>query len=314
MLQHVTAPTREFTRIRNAQIWDDEISDSAFRLLVRAASLAPAKARTTTVTDLTAGLSVGRIAGDRARKCLTRAGLLHSLRWRSPEGRLRTESLLSDVPLTEDEGRRLLTEHFERLEGGGGSDDAPPDAGEQQPGEPADRSPGTALPKEERLGEANTPPSRSHVDLAPPLTPLPERAEAERVLRSLRQVDPRLHLGAAEVARLAPLAAEWLARGVGSEAMRYALTAGLPRALKSAAGFLRYRLLAKAPVDLFGPAAGAGAVAPLLDCERCERPFRSLVGEERCGACRRAAPVRSAEAPRGVVGWRERVAQLGGAG
>lgn len=121
------------------------------------------------------------------------------------------------------------------------------------------------------------------------------------MLLSLRQTDARLVLGAAEVGRLAPLAAEWLARGVSSAGLVHALTAGLPQVVKCPAALLRCRLQDKMP-----QAPRRDEVA-LVDCTGCERAFRPVTGEQRCGSCRHgdatAAPVR--------VGWRERVALAG---
>lgn len=82
MLRHVIAPARDFTQISNEQIWNDELSDTAFRLLVRALALPPAKARATTVTELAHAAwaadgspLTGRASSSRAPVCCTaRAG------------------------------------------------------------------------------------------------------------------------------------------------------------------------------------------------------------------------------------------------
>lgn len=141
MLTHVIAPTRDFTQISNVLVWDDDLSDTAFRLLVRALALGPAKARTTTVTALAAGLSGGRISTDRARRQLGRAGLLHSTRRRGTDGRVRTESLLSNVPLTTDEARRVFDAHPEIV--GRGTAGRRPEAGKRTRGAPTARASGT---------------------------------------------------------------------------------------------------------------------------------------------------------------------------
>lgn len=39
MLRNVVAPERDFTQISNTQVWDGNLSDTAFRLLVRAVPL-----------------------------------------------------------------------------------------------------------------------------------------------------------------------------------------------------------------------------------------------------------------------------------
>lgn len=163
MLRHVSAPTRDFTRIRNSQIWDDDLSDSAFRLAVRGQALTETKAARTTVTELADGLTGGRVTAARARKNLAHAGLLHHTRWRGRSGQIRSESLLCDEPMSEKDAERLFAAHFaqlERLERLDQSDDEP-DAGGREDGEAEAPSPGTVLPEEERLGEDETSPSRS---------------------------------------------------------------------------------------------------------------------------------------------------------
>ncbi|MFI6445239.1 hypothetical protein [Kitasatospora sp. NPDC050543] len=317
MLRHAIAPSRDFTQISNAQAWDDSLSDAAFRLLVRGMALPPSHARSTTVTELAAGLTGGRITADRARRQLARAGLLHCTRWRNATGQVRTESLLSNVPLSAAEAERYFAEHLGQQQRCG----RPPGAGGRGCGEAALRASGTALPAGETSGKGETSPlpvpssaprprAAPEWEVGPAGFPLPmeasaEAAEAERVLTSLRRSDPRLVLGAAEVGRLAPLAAEWLARGVSSAGVLHALTAGLPQQIKSPAALVRCRLREKTPAPV--------QVMPLVACEGCERAFRPVGGESRCGACRRegaAAPAGGGERR----GWRERVALAGRAG
>lgn len=308
MLTHAIAPTRDFTQISNALVWDDELSDSAFRLLVRALALGPAKARTTTVTALAAGLAGGRITTDRARRQLTRAGLLHTTRRRGAAGHVRTESLVSNVPLSADEAARLFDEHVEQRDSDGN-----PGAGKRTRGTSSVRASGTVPPGV--TPEVNTSPLPS-----PPTdeaaAPAAGSAEAERILLELRKVDPRLTLGAREVRRLAPLAAEWLARGVSAAGLRSALTSGLPTPVKSPAAILRWRLTEKMP-DEAGPSTPASA-AP-VSCDGCDRAFRPVNGEQRCGDCRTAAAAavvataattHEKREPR-RVDWRALVAQVG---
>ncbi|MFF1904927.1 hypothetical protein [Kitasatospora sp. NPDC058218] len=304
MLLHAIAPSRDFTQIANSLVWDDELSDSAFRLLVRALALGPAKARTTTVTALAAELAGGRITTDRARRQLTHAGLLHTTRRRVAAGQVRTESLVSNVPLDAAEAERLFDEHFEHARREG--DDNPPGAGKRTRGTSSVRASGTALP--------GVTPGVNTSPLPPPPAPEsascePEFVDAERALLDLRRIDPRLTLGAREVRRLAPLAAEWLARGVSSAALRAALTSGLPEQVKSPAALLRWRLEGKMPARV-----EPGTVATPVPCDGCDRAFRPVDGEQRCGSCRTEAAARTAvdadTAPR-RADWRTLVAQVG---
>ncbi|MGV9268544.1 hypothetical protein ACWDRR_28195 [Kitasatospora sp. NPDC003701] len=317
MLLHAIAPSRDFTQIANSLVWDDELSDSAFRLLVRALALGPAKARATTVTALAAGLAGGRITTDRARHQLADAGLLHTTRRRGAAGQVRTESLLSNVPLGAAEAERLFDEHFEHARRDG--NDNPPGAGKRTRGTSSARASGTALPGVKT--RVNTSP------LPPPPAPEPASdgpgfasdgpgfasdkagfAEAERALLELRRIDPRLTLGAREVRRLAPLAAEWLARGVSSAALRAALTSGLPDQVKSPAALLRWRLEGKLPAR-----AEPGTVAAPASCDGCDRAFRPVDGEQRCGSCRTEAaarPTAGTPADPRRVDWRALVARV----
>ncbi|MET9618335.1 hypothetical protein [Kitasatospora indigofera] len=313
MLRHVIAPSRAFTQIANSHVWDENLSDSAFRLLVRALALPPARARATTVTELAAGLSGGRITADRARRQLTAAGLLHCARRRSATGQVRTESLVSNVPLDPAAAERLFAGHLA---------DAAPGAGGRNPGAAAPRASGTALPAGGTPGQGKTsphpvPPAAAGSAAPAPSPPGPQAAdvdavEAERVLLALRRNDPRLVLGAAEVARLLPLAAEWLARGVSPAGLLHALTAGLPAQVKSPAALVRCRLTDKMPT--------AVRPLPLLDCADCERAFRPLGTERRCAPCRQRGAARQRQGDVTLVGatgtgaragWRERLAALG---
>ncbi|MDH6113368.1 hypothetical protein P3T36_001752 [Kitasatospora sp. MAP12-15] len=318
MLRNVIAPSRDFTQIANALVWDANLSDAAFRLLVRALALPDSRARSTTVTALAAGMSGGRVTMDRARRQLTKGGLLHCTRWRNDLGHVRTESLVSNVALNAAEAAEFFADHLEdgsgggNVGGGGGSASGGPDAGRRESGVAAPPDTGTDLPEVVTLVEKNTSP----LPVPPPVSSdSPQAAEAERVLRSLRRTDPRLVLGRTEVARLVPLAAEWLARGVETEGLRHALTAGLPQFIKSPAGLVRCRLREKMPEP--DPAVPALAlVEALVSCAGCERAFRPVTGEQQCGSCRQERSAAAVPAGGGTAGpgpgpgpgWRERIA------
>jgi hypothetical protein len=297
MLRHVIAPTRAFTQIANSHIWDDDLSDSAFRLLVRALALSGDAARKTTVTELAAGLTGGRITADRARRQLRMKGLLHSTKWRSATGQVRSESLVSSVALRVEEAEELFAER----RGVGG-----PGAGAREVGPPVSSSPGIALPTGETLGDNTSSPlpvPEPPGSPEPPADPDGRLQLAERVLLSLRTIDARLVLGSRDVARLAPLAAEWLAKGVSVAGLRHALTAGLPVPVKCPAGLMRNRLQEKMPAHELDELPVNLAV-----CADCERPFRLVAGENRCASCRTAAAAQQAREPEPVrPGWRERM-------
>jgi hypothetical protein len=308
MLRHVSAPVRDFTQIPNAPIWDDDLSDAAFRLLVRSVAMPGNQARGTTVTQVAAGLGCGRITADRARRQLQRGGLLHVTKWRSTTGQVRSESLISNVPLSEAEAEQLFAAHFTRADDrriGGPTPPAspPPDAGPRRPRPPVTPCPGIALPTGGTQA-GNTPPSlpapTSAASSEPAPDPAPDpsdavrTAAAEQALLSLRRHNPHLHLGAKDVKALAPLATEWLLRGVPTESLCSALASGLPAKLYSPRALLRRRLLDKMPpaptfaeqARLAAPPKIPAPARRLTDCRGCERPFRPLSDEIRCRTCR----------------------------
>ncbi|MFD9864801.1 hypothetical protein [Streptomyces alboflavus] len=107
------------------------------------------------------------------------------------------------------------------------------------------------------------------------------RAKAHGVLARLGRTDSRLTLSAADCDALAPMAAEWLARGAGEAQLVGALAAGLPPQVAHPYGFVRARLLSKLP-----------PVPPLsspyvVECTVCGEPgeFAELPGGL-CGGCR----------------------------
>ncbi|MEV5316992.1 hypothetical protein AB0K92_04825 [Streptomyces sp. NPDC052687] len=118
----------------------------------------------------------------------------------------------------------------------------------------------------------------------------PTRSRAHIFLAALGRAAPALSLSEAECARLAPLVAEWFARGADEEAVRHALTSGLPSPVHHPAALLRTRLTGKLP-----PPPPPRPPRRVLECAGCGLPGRpeALPGG-RCGACRgERAPARS---------------------
>ncbi|MGW3914311.1 helix-turn-helix domain-containing protein [Streptomyces sp. NPDC005070] len=108
---------------------------------------------------------------------------------------------------------------------------------------------------------------------------------ATALLASLRRQDPRLLLSERDVHRLAPAVSAWLERGVAPEAVRAALTTGLPREpLRHPAAVLSHRLTESLPPPT--PAAPATTRPhPLQNCDGCDRAFRAPA-PGRCLHCR----------------------------
>ncbi|MFF2025544.1 helix-turn-helix domain-containing protein [Streptomyces sp. NPDC058171] len=131
----------------------------------------------------------------------------------------------------------------------------------------------------------------------PPPPPLPSPTthaphlhdQAAELLASLRTADPRLTLAQRDVRRLAPAVATWLERGTHPDAVRTALTTGLPaERLHHPGGFVAYRLAALLPPPLPRHRTGPPAPPPLQNCEGCDRAFRAP-HPGRCPHCRSKA-------------------------
>ncbi|MFJ9621131.1 MarR family transcriptional regulator [Streptomyces sp. NPDC101181] len=110
---------------------------------------------------------------------------------------------------------------------------------------------------------------------AAPVTDSP----AYLALAQLGRRDHRLTLSADDCAALAPQAAEWLDRGVNTDYLVAALTAGLPAHVDCPSRFVRRRLTDKIPPRLpttpnTAPSAPAPARRILMECTGCGRPGR----------------------------------------
>ncbi|MFA3873736.1 helix-turn-helix domain-containing protein [Streptomyces sp. MMCC 100] len=112
------------------------------------------------------------------------------------------------------------------------------------------------------------------------------------LLADLRRRDSRLLLSATDTAHLVPGVAAWLERDVAPDAVRHALTAGLPdELLRRPAALLAHRLadrLPPPPPFRAPPAAVPPPRHPLQNCEGCDRGFRAPT-PGLCRDCRTAA-------------------------
>ncbi|WP_435296532.1 MarR family transcriptional regulator [Streptomyces sp. YPW6] len=166
------------------------------------------------------------------------------------------------------------------------SEDPPPPA---QPGSPAAEQglAPTAVPHQ------RTPPRGSDAEPAPPTrgaVPSP----AYLALARLGRDDHRLALSAHDCAALEPLVAQWFDRGVTTDYLTNALTAGLPTQIDSPVGLIRRRLIDKVPPRLPTCASTpADTPAParriLVECTDCGRPGPpQALPDGLCRPCHRA--------------------------
>ncbi|MFE6619242.1 hypothetical protein [Streptomyces sp. NPDC057740] len=125
--------------------------------------------------------------------------------------------------------------------------------------------------------------TRGDVPPPPDGPPRQTRSRAQVLLAALGREAPALSLSAAECAMLAPLVAEWYARGATDTDVRRALTTGLPTPVHHPAALLRTRLTTKIPPE---PAPPRPPLR-ILECAKCGVPGRpeALPGGV-CGTCR----------------------------
>ncbi|WP_327074320.1 hypothetical protein OG196_30545 [Kitasatospora purpeofusca] len=187
----------------------------------------------------------GRGAIRKALKELTDAGYYRVEKIRMPDGTIRTETHVYDTPWSAPDATRP----------------APGGAGAGRAGSP---------PPKNRHKEPSLPPSSADDGKAE------EVREAVATLFRVIRPEPRLRLGEAEAAELAPLVAQWLERGSTPADLAQALLPGLPTPMHSAAAVIRYRLEHKMP-----PAQPAARPpARYAECAKCHDPV------PRPGICR----------------------------
>ncbi|MFG3294588.1 hypothetical protein ACGF3G_38015 [Streptomyces sp. NPDC048179] len=140
----------------------------------------------------------------------------------------------------------------------------------------------------------------------------PTRSRAHILLAALGRTAPALSLSQADCAALAPLLAEWLARGASDAYVHQALTSGLPSPVHHPAALLRKRLTDKLPPEPVRPTARPPL--RILECAKCGAPGRpeALPGGL-CGACRGERAPSSHNTPLSAPEVRSRVAEIRGA-
>ncbi|WP_392670797.1 hypothetical protein [Streptomyces sp. LN785] len=277
MLRHVIAPSRRFTKASHDVVRHPRLSSDAKILLLYVQGLhenAPCKP----LSELAKRLGIKGRAYQKAKEQLVAHGYVHEWRTQGVRGRWVTEQLVANNPLTGEQAGHLREAP---------TDTPPPSTRYPVVGEPAARTVGGYEPVEDHSDKTTPhPPSEAE----PPPVPVPEPepaagpvtwsadplqlARAERVLLSLRHARRELHLGMREARALAVEAVKWLERGLSESDLRQALLAERPEGgVRSAVGFLRYRLVQKLPG---GP--GPAPAAPTPGGRRPGRLFRTRRG------------------------------------
>ncbi|MFJ5881189.1 hypothetical protein [Kitasatospora cineracea] len=157
---------------------------------------------------------------------------------------------------------------------------SPPEPPAKPPAEPPSATP--AIPRQRTQSTPRPPAPIPAPTPAPAPVPVLDdrtRAAADALLRVVRR-EPRLRIGEAEAARLAPLVVGWFDRGSNPADLAAALLPGLPEHVHSPFWFLRCRLIDKAPAA-FAPSA------PAPTCDACHDP---VPRPGRCRPCTEAPP------------------------
>jgi len=264
---HRNAHVRDFTVLPNAALRDRRLSFAARGLLAHLISLPDGSPET--IRSLAEDNPDGRQGIATAFDELKRHGYFHVWRHKDPtNGQIITHTAVFDVPQVE------------------------PEPATADPGQRDDGTPGQN-PLVKNQGQEPTLPPTEAPDLTapPPHVPEAEASEAAGMLFRLAEAEPRLRIGVTEAAALAPLAAEWLARGATERDLRTALLPGLPRRIHCAAALLRSRLRSKMP-----PVPTPRPPTPERhECAHCRAPIPHP------GICRPCAGVEPAPDPSGFI-------------
>ncbi|MBQ1159701.1 hypothetical protein KBZ21_16565 [Streptomyces sp. A73] len=288
MHRHVSAPTRFFSQLPNDIIRHPRLSANAVRLLAWQLSLPEGADEPLWKTAERAG--IGKVAFQHAKRQLRAERYLFEWRRQNEHGRWQTVQLVANIPLSPDEARSAVQPA------------AQPTAAVPATGAPTPR-PATPQPRKTPVGNTSHPPAKASSQ-APPRPDTKAHAHAEALLLSLSHSAPYLAMPARKARRWAPLAAHWLERGMGTDDIRTALTAGLEQA-RSPLGALRWRLEHALPEPVDTPTTKPTPSSPRLSRMReCAGPhtqpllFTPVGEEERCPACRTAsAAAQAAAAP-----------------
>ncbi|MFF7234151.1 helix-turn-helix domain-containing protein [Streptomyces sioyaensis] len=285
---HRTQHRTNFTVMPNAVLRHPRLSLTARGLLGTLLSL-PDGARET-VETLCGKVEEGR---DRVRKAMAQLeteGFIRRERQQREGGLWMTTLHVSDVPMS----RAVPNDSF-------------PTVGRPKPRKPVDSpSRRKEVVKKESLPPFGEPES---VEVKP--TEAAEKAEgraedapqqqnhdkattdrAAAFLAHLGRQEAKLAIGSKEAAKLAPLAAEWITRGVSELEMRRTLVAGLPGDVHSAYAILRHRLTDKLPAPRSIRDAHAPAVSRFAECS--EPACRAVLPAGATGACRECSGAVSA--------------------
>ncbi|MFF1644656.1 hypothetical protein [Streptomyces sp. NPDC058240] len=320
MLRHAIAPSARYTKASHDVVRHPRLNSDAKILLLYVQGL-PDNTTFKPLSELAQKLGIKGRAYQKAKQQLIENGYVHEWRSQADGGRWITEQLVANAPLTSEQAG-----HLRGTPSAASPVSPPPSTHSPTVGEPTARTAGGYEPVEDHSDKTTPhPPSEPS---EPSALSEPERpastadpallARAERVLLSLRHSRRELHLGVREAAKLAFDAVKWLERGLSESDLRQALLAERPKdGVRSAVGFLRYRLVEKLPEPRTTPQSYEPTrPRELIECQGPGKThnFRPLLDETKCTPCRLiAANTMYSASPSPEpdhLPWRERFAKI----
>jgi hypothetical protein len=276
-----TKHTSGFTVLPNSILQRQDLSLTARGLL--GLLLSQPENTAVTVKELTEDVAEGQKRVTNAMKELQAHGYVICTRMQNERGHWATSVEVFDVPQSEA-----------------------PKSDEPKPGRPKRRLAGIN-PFGEKNQEKNPPVPKPSVAVEDAEGARGEEApqsqetgRAAAVLGRLSDAVPSLKLSASDVLKLAPVAAQWLERGVSELQLRNELTEGLPATIKSPRALLADRLTRKMPPVPV-------VVEKLVECPEC---MGYLPRGQKTGICGRCAGVQPTASEPTPVGQSDEAASL----
>ncbi|MFG2845734.1 hypothetical protein ACGF12_21550 [Kitasatospora sp. NPDC048296] len=264
MRVHRSAHVRNFTVLPNSLLQDRRLSYTARGLL--SDLLSRPDGWREDGRHMADSSPQGRGAIRKALKELTEAGYYRVEKIRMPDGTIRTETHVYDTPQLAVPG---VTRPVSG-EASTGHAGAPFVKNRyQEPSHPAEQADQQSAASGEAAGWPEGREEGHTIEQELPAVPDEQVREAVATLFRVIRLEPLLRLGEVEATELAPLVAQWLARGSTAQELAQALLPALPMPLHSPVGVLRSRLQRKMPPV---QAPQQSSKPRYAECAKCHDP------------------------------------------
>ncbi len=286
--------TERYTVVGNHLAQHPSLSATAIGIGVHIQSLPDGAS--VTVKALTLRFREGEVTIGRALRELENAGYLVRRRVPLGGGRIATRTFFLDHP-------GVAVRASVRGSGLEAAAPVPASAAQDEP-QPRPAVGPAAVPGEAEGSRPDSSPASVRTRRAAPEPVTVPTGPAADLLARLRLADARLLLSERDVQRLAPAVETWLARAATPDQIARTLTAGLPSEsipIRHPASLLEYRLTTLLPPPLPTRPTRTATVAPssrplqMINCDGCDRGFRSSDPHALCRDCRERRGHRTSE-------------------